>query len=84
MTVHRTTLRKPAVNLSKALWKILKDEGIDEVAVSARSVDVPRGHLAVILNLSSPRSASQELLKAQRIANEECIKYLQDKRKTWK
>jgi hypothetical protein len=84
MPAQGRTSRKPTVNLSKVLQKILKDEGIEEVDVSARSVDVPTGHLAVILDLSSPHSASHELLKAQRIANKECVKYLQGTRKAVK
>jgi hypothetical protein len=63
------------VDFSETLKKRLNDEGI-ELAVTAGSVDVPRGHLAVILTLSSPDPSLGQRLKAQSIVNEECIKYL--------
>jgi len=66
---------------AKALKERLRNEDIKEVTVRAQSLDVRGGHLAVILTLTSPNSLHTERLKAERIANEECIKYLQDRRK---
>lgn len=69
---------------SKTLKERLRNEDIKEVTVTAQSLDVRGGHLAVILTLTSPDSLPAEWLKAERIANEECIRYLQDRRKTVK
>ena len=63
-------------DLSEGIKKRLRNEGI-ELAVSAGSIDVPGGHLAVILTLSFPDSLPDQRLKAEHIANEECIKYFQ-------
>ena len=85
MVTHRNASRKYSMpTFSKALKERLRNEAIKEVTVKAQSVDVPRGHLAVILTLTSPDSLPAERLKAERIANEECIRYLQDNRKTVK
>jgi hypothetical protein len=69
---------------ANGLKERLMDEDIKAVTVRAQSVDVRGGHLAVILTLTSPNSSHTERLKAERIANEECVKYLQDRRKTVK
>jgi hypothetical protein len=71
------------VDFSESIKERLKSEGI-ELAVRAGSVDVPRGHLAVILTLSFSDSSQDQRLKAERIANEECIKYFQHGDKTAK
>jgi len=63
-------------DLSEGIKKRFRNEGI-ELAVSAGSIDVPGGHLAVILTLSFPDSLPDQRLKAEHIANEECIKYFQ-------
>jgi hypothetical protein len=84
MARHRRELDKTRVDFSKVLNEKLRNAGIDEVDVSAGSIDVPNGHLAVILTLSSPTSLPIERRKAERIANEESIKYIQDRRKTAK
>jgi hypothetical protein len=63
-------------DLSEGIKKRLRNEGI-ELGVSAGSVDVPGGHLAVILTLSFPDSLRDQRLKAEQIANEECITYFQ-------
>ena len=77
MTTHRNKSRKLMVEFSKILKERLSKEEI-ELAVSARSLDVPEGHLAVLLTLISQGSLPNQRLKAERIANEESIKYLQN------
>ena len=84
MVSHRRELGEPTVDFSEALKERFRNAGIDEVAVSVGSIDVPRGHLAVVLTLSSPKSSPSKWLKAKCIVNEECVKYLQDKRKASK
>jgi len=66
-------------DLSSALKNKLGRERI-EIRVTAGTVDMRSGHLAVILTLSSSQdSVSQDQKqRAERIANEECIKYLQE------
>ena len=67
-------------DFSAALKQRLRGEGI-EIAVSARIVDVPRGHLAVVLTLSSPDSSGEldlrldQRVRAESIAREACVKY---------
>ena len=69
------------VELSTSLKDSLSKEGI-ELTVSVGSVDVPRGHLAVILTLSAPDASLDQRLRAEQIAKEECVKYLQDNQET--
>jgi hypothetical protein len=81
MPSHSSTSRKSTVDFSKTLTERLSKEEI-ELAVSAGTVDVPGGHLAVILTFSSSNSLPDQRLKAESIAREECIKYLQGGDKT--
>jgi hypothetical protein len=65
------------VEFSASLKERLSREEI-ELTMSVASVDVPRGHLVVILTLSAPDASLDQRLRAEQIAKEECIKYLQD------
>jgi len=68
-------------DFSTALKQRLRREGI-EVIVSAGTVDVPRGHLAIVFTLSVPDSSREldlkldQRLRAEDIARETCVKYL--------
>ena len=83
MHAHRNASKESTVGFSRTLNERLRNEAIEKVTISAHCVDVPRGHLAVILSLNSD-STPDERLKAERIANKECIKYLQEGRKKGK
>jgi hypothetical protein len=80
MAKYRRVSGSQTVDFAAALKERLGKEEI-ELAVSAGTVDVPRGHLAVIFTLSLPDTSLDQRLRAERIAKEECIKYLQDGRK---
>jgi hypothetical protein len=77
MPAHKRASGESLVAFSRTLSERLGNEEID-VAVGAGTVDVPRGHLAVIFTLSSPNSSIEQKLKAERIVIEECIKYLHE------
>ena len=65
-------------DFSTALEQRLRREGI-EVAVSAGTVDVPGGHLALVFTLSSSGELDLKLdqrVRAESIAREACVKYL--------
>jgi hypothetical protein len=70
-------------HFSTTLKEKLSNEGI-ELAVSAGTIDVPAGHLAVVLTLSSSNSLPDQRLRAERIVNDEFIRYLQDSGKAVK
>jgi len=80
MRNRRAALAASMVDFSKTLTERLRREEI-EVSVSVGTIDVPEGHLAVILTLSSSNSLFNQRQRADSIANEECIKYLQDNSK---
>ena len=80
MRNRRGALAASMVDFSKALTERLRREEI-EVSVSVGTIDVPGGHLAVILTLSSLNSLFDQRQRADSIAKEECIKYLQDSSK---
>jgi hypothetical protein len=77
MRNRRAALAASMVDFSKALTERLRREEI-EVSVSVGTIDVPEGHLAVILTLSSSNSLFDQRQRADSIAKEECVKYLQD------
>jgi hypothetical protein len=83
MSEHGNELIDATVDFSKILKERLSKEEI-ELRVSAGIVDVPGGHLAVILTLDSPDSLPDQRRRAERIAEEECVKYLQGSEKTAK
>jgi len=76
---RRDQTRMSIFDLSSALKNKLGRERI-AITVTAETVDMRSGRLAVILTLSSSQdSVSQDQKqRAERIANEECIKYLQE------
>jgi hypothetical protein len=61
--------------LSTALNEKLRNEGI-ELGVSAETIDILAGHLAVRLNLNATNASADKIHKAERIAAEECVRYL--------
>ena len=61
--------------LSTALNEKLRNEGV-ELCVSAESIDTLAGHLAVRLNLDTTDASADKIHNAERIATEECIRYL--------
>ena len=77
MPRQRSLSGKSEVDFSTTLKERLSKEKID-LAVSAATVDMPRGHLAVIFTLSLPDASLDQRLKAEHIAMEECVKYLQN------
>ena len=81
MPNHRRASGSKTIDFATALEKRLSKEEI-ELAVSAGTIDVPKGHLAVILTFSVPENSLDQRLRAERIAKEECLKYLQDGRKS--
>ena len=78
---HGNALSGSMVELATSLKERLGKEEM-ELAVSVGSVDVPRGHLAVLLTLSAPDASFDQRLRAEQIAKEECVKYLQDNQET--
>jgi len=80
MHSHRGALGASVIDFSKTLKERLRREEI-EVAVSVGTIDVPEGHLALILTLSSSDFLLAQRNRADSIAKEECIKYLQDRGK---
>jgi hypothetical protein len=72
---HRNNARNSTNALSTALNEKLRNEGI-ELGVSAESIDVLAGHLAVRLNLDTTDASEDQIRKAERIATEECVSYL--------
>ena len=80
MHSHRGAVGASVIDFSKTLKERLRREEI-EVAVSVGTIDVPEGHLALILTLSSPEFLLAQRNRADSIAKEECIKYLQDRGK---
>jgi hypothetical protein len=77
MAKHRRVSGRQTVDFAAALRERLSKEEI-ELGLSAGTVDVPRGHLAVIFTLSVADTSLDQRLRAERITKEECIKYLQD------
>ena len=71
------------VDFAAALKKRLGKEEV-EFNVSAATVDVPKGHLAIIYTLNIPDTSLDQRLRMERIAKEELIKYLQQNGKTGK
>ena len=81
MGKHRRTPGKRIVDFAAGLKERLSKEEI-EFNLSAATVDVPKGHLAIIYTLDVPDTSPNQRLRMERIAKEECIKYLQHNRKT--
>jgi len=73
----RTVSKKSAEDFSANLKKKLSNEEIN-LGVKVETVDVPGGHLAVVLTLSYPDCSFDQRLKAESIARKECVKYLQE------
>ena len=76
MSQHRRVSGRETVDFASTLKERLDKEEV-KLAVIAGTVDVPRGHLAVIFTLTVPGSPDQRL-RVERIAKEECVKYLQE------
>ena len=72
---HRSNSKNSMNALSTALNEKLRNEGI-ELGVSAESIDVLAGHLAVRLNLDTTDASADQIREAERIAAEECVSYL--------
>ena len=77
MHLRRKESQTSSVDFASTLKRRLSQEGI-ELTVIAKGVDLPKGHLAVVLTLASHGALSGQKLRAERIVNEECIKYLQE------
>ena len=75
MSAHRNNSRNSTNAISKALNEKLRNEGI-ELGISAETIDVLAGHLAVRLNLDTTNASADQIRKAERIAAEECVSYL--------
>jgi len=72
---YRSSSRNSMNALSTALNEKLRNEGI-ELGVSAETIDTLAGHLAIRLNLDTTDASADEIQKAERIAAEECVRYL--------
>jgi len=74
----RAVSRKSADDFSANLKERLSNEELT-LGVRAETVDVPGGHLAVVLTLTYPDCSVEQRLRAERIAREECARYLQER-----
>ena len=83
MANRRRAPRRRIVDFAAALKERLSKEEI-EFNLSAATVDVPKGHLAIIYTLNLPDTSLDQRLRMERIAKEECIRYLQHNGKTGK
>ena len=77
MLQHRHVSGRKTVDFAATLKERLGKEEV-KLAITAGAVDVPRGHLAVIFSLNVLDTSPDQRLRVERIAKEECIKYLQE------
>ena len=80
---HRRAPRRRVVDFAVALEERLGKEEI-KLNVTAATVNVPKGHLAIVYTLNFPDTSLDQRLRMERIVKEECIKYLQNNGKTRK
>jgi len=81
MLQHRHVSGRKTVDFARTLKERLGKEEV-KLAVTAGTVDVPRGHLAIIFTLTVPNTSMEQRLRVEHITKEECIKYLQETEKT--
>ena len=63
-------------DITTALKEKLKNEDIG-LGISAESIDILSGHLAVMFSLDITNAPEEQIRKAELIAAKECVKYLQ-------